>query len=345
MDASGTKIADLHRRGSKAQLASMSPPRDPLSSERLYALAETFLYAEAAGTLVQPPSISDGLTLDDAYRIGAAIARSRVEGGWRFRGWKVGFTNRQIWSKWGLDQPIVGPVYAETVFDAGADGGGELSGRPLRVPAGRRAALMIEVEVVFGFDGAAATGARAPKPDWVALGAELVDCHYRGWRLHPADAVADFGLHAGLAVGPRIAPVAADEVAGLRDIAVSLSAGAECLAEGKGRAVLDGPANVLAELHGSLAERIVGYGMTDGAAPDGHPVPGGNFHARAGTAEGGPRGSTRPGSARARSRATLNRDEGYLVSTGTLTPLAEATIGTTYEVEADLLPSFSFSLV
>ncbi len=288
-------------------------------------MTETFLYAEAAGALVEPPSISDGLTLDDAYRIGAAIARSRIDRGWRFRGWKVGFTNRRIWSKWGLHQPILGPVYAETIFDAGADGGGALAGQPVRVPAGRRAALMIEVEVVFGFEGVAGVTRQAPVPDWVALAAELVDCHYRGWRLHPADAVADFGLHAGLVVGPRVAPVTADAVAALRAVSASLAAGGECLAEGRGRAVLDGPANVLAELHGPLAERIAGYGVIRGAEPGSGHVSGRSGNARAG--------------------ATPDRGGGYLVSTGTLTPLVEARIGTTYEVEADLLPSFSFVLV
>jgi len=311
----------------------MSRPRDPPSPERLYALADAFLCAESTGSLVEPPSISDGLTLDDAYRIGAAIVRNRIDRGWRFRGWKVGFTNRRIWSKWGLDQPILGPVYAETVFDAGAGGSGALAAQPVRVPAGRRAALMIEVEVVFGFNGSGiAARAPAPAPDWVALAAELVDCHYRGWRLHPADAVADFGLHAGLVVGPRITPVDADAVAALRDIAASLRAGGECLAEGRGSAVLDGPANVLAELHGPLAERVAGYGVTRGAEPGGSRVSGGS-------------GRVSGGSGDARAGAALDRGEGYLVSTGTLTPLVEARIGVTYEVEADQLPSFSFALV
>ena len=284
----------------------MSPARDPVSQQRLYALTERFLHAEAAGSFLRPPSITDGLTLDDAYRIGTAIARSRIDRGWCFRGWKVGFTNRRIWSKWGLDQPIVGPVYEETVFGVGAGAGAGRPGPPLRVPAGRRAALMIEVEVVFGFDRPSPAAGRTPVPEWAALGAELVDCHYRGWRLHPADAVADFGLHAALVVGPRTDVASAHAVEALRDITASLSAGGECLAEGRGSAVLDGPANVLAELHGPLAGRTAGYGVT-GDAP--------------------------------------GRSAGYLVSTGTLTPLVEARIGTTYEVEADLLPSFSFSLV
>ena len=304
----------------------MSPARDPLPPERLYALAEILVHAESTGTFVEPPSISDGLTLDDAYRIGAVIARSRIGRGWRCRGWKVGFTNREIWSQWGLDQPIVGPVYAQTVVDAAAAGGGGLSLPPVRVPAGRRAALMIEVEVVFGFDGTAGAAGRVRRPDWVALAAELVDCHYRGWRLHPADAVADFGLHAGLVVGPRMGNVSAETLRALDCAAVSLSAAGERLSEGVGHAVLGGPANVLAELHGPLAERIAGYGVTGHDAPHG--------------AESAGRAD-----AAAIAAGATDGSQGYLVSTGTLTPLVEASIGTTYEVEADLLPSFSFALV
>lgn len=287
----------------------MTRLRDTAPLTGHYALADSLLHAQAKGVLVEPPSITDGLTLDEAYHIGALIARRRIRQGWGWKGWKVGFTNREIWSKWGLDQPIVGPVYDETVFDVGTGSTWARNREPPPVPAGRRAALMIEVEVVFGFDGPATTAGRHPMPDWVALGAELVDCHYAGWRLHPADAVADFGLHAGLVIGPRVQPVSADAVEALRDVVVSLSASGERLAAGKGRAVLDGPANVLAELYGPLAERTAGYGVTGGSKRGG---------------DGG---------------------AGYLVSTGTLTPLVEATIGTTYEAEADQLPSFSFALV
>ena len=277
-----------------------------------YALAESLLQAQADGTFVDPPSVQRRLSLDAAYEIGAHIASRRLQQGWRFSGWKVGFTNREIWSRWGLDQPIVAPVYRETVFAVGNDRGAEASKPCLRVPAGRRAALRIEVEVVFGFECAAESEAGVPVPDWMALGAELVDCHYRGWRLDPAVGVADFGLHAGLVVGPRVAVAGQDAIDELREVTVSLGAGGRPLAKGTGRAVLDGPANVLAELHGPLAKRTAGYGVTGDTAPGGGRTP--------------PRG------------------HGYLVSTGTLTPLVEARLGATYEVEADLLPSFSFAL-
>lgn len=260
--------------------------------------------------------------MDEAYEVGARIAGARLRQGWRFRGWKVGFTNREIWPRWGLDRPMVAPVYRETVFKAGSDADRKRPAPPLRVPAGRRAALRIEVEVVLGFERAGGLAEGGGVPDWVALGAELVDCHYPEWDLHPARSVADFGLHAGLVVGPRVRHVSAETLRALDRVAVSLSAAGDRLAKGVGHAVLGGPANVLAELRGSLAERVAGYGVTGpGAARD--------------TAT-----ASRDGAAGA-----MDGGQGYLVSTGTLTPLVEARIGTTYEVEADLLPSFSFELV
>lgn len=293
---------------------------------REYVLAQALLRAEAVGTVVEPPAGPGELTMDDAYAIGALIAGARLRQGWRFGGWKVGFTNRRIWPRWGLDRPMVAPVYRETVFEAGSDRDRKQAEPPLRIPAGRRAALRIEVEVVLGFGGTAGPAEVAAVPDWVALGAELVDCHYPGWDLQPAHSVADFGLHAGLVVGPRVAPVSPRMLRVLDGVTATLSAGGERLAEGSGQAVLGGPANVLAELRGSLAKRVAGYGVTGPVAPPDT------------ESSGHPDDAPSPGEA-------TDGGQGYLVSTGTLTPLVEARIGTTYEVAADLLPSFSFVLV
>lgn len=293
--------------------------RDGITALDVTGLAAGFLEAHGAGGFVEPPSATHGLRLEDAYRVGAEVARTRQRDGWRLAGWKVGLTNREIWPRWGLDRPIVAPVYRETVFRVP----GEPQASPradahpaapgparLTVPMGTRAAPRLEVEVVFGFADALGAGSAAgPRADpvWIALGAELVDCHYSGWRFDPADGVADFGLHAALIVGPRIRlsggrAGAADFARSLPQMAVTLSADGEPLADGRGDAVLGSPFHVLAELHRSLGPAIAAY-------------------------------------------PAQTAGRGYLVSTGTLTPLVEARIGTTYRIEADLLPSFSFVLV
>ena len=134
-----------------------------------------------------------GLDLDGAYRVGAALDGRLNERGYGRAGWKVGFTNKTIWPRFGLTEPILGPMYDRTVRTAAP--AAELSLAGFCAPR-------IEVEVVFGIEA----GGGAPdwsRPGWVALGFEVVDCHY-GWNLTPADSVADFALHGALVVGPRV---------------------------------------------------------------------------------------------------------------------------------------------
>ena len=135
-------------------------PRDPRTPERrgperISVLTRALLEAQETGGFVEPPSVTRPFTLDDAYRIGAEAARHRLRQGWSFGGWKVGFTNREIWSRWGLDRPIVAPVYRETIFHAARRA-------PAHVALGTRAAPRIEVEVVFGFGRASEEQATGP---------------------------------------------------------------------------------------------------------------------------------------------------------------------------------------
>ena len=136
----------------------------------------------------------EGFDLAGAYRVGAALDRHLRGRGYRRAGWKVGFTNKTIWPRFGLEEPILGPVYDRTLRTATPTA--ELSLAGFRAPR-------IEVEVVFGIAPGGAAGDTF-RPAWMALGFEIVDCHYPGWRLTPADSVADFALHGALVVGPRV---------------------------------------------------------------------------------------------------------------------------------------------
>lgn len=276
------------------------------------------LAAQKAGGFVEPPSERLSMELTAAYSVGAEAVKLRLRAGWRLAGWKVGFTNRRMWERLGLDGPIVAPVYRETLFFADDESATPSAPPSLRMPLGVRAAPRLEVEVVFGLAGPAA---RTPR--WAALGVELVDCHYEGWRLHPADAVADFGLHAGLAVGP---PTVLGKGGGrtaesLREARVSISRAGRPLAEGHGRAVLDGPADVLTELSRSLRSSTAAYLAATEARLAATPT-----DTCVAETEEAPAGS-------------------WVVSTGTLTPLVEARPGARYHVECDLLPPFSLDLV
>ena len=197
-------------------------------------LVRALLAARDRRSTTPPPTRQvTGLDLDGAYRVGAALERHLRERGYRRAGWKVGFTNRTVWPRFGLSEPILGPVYEQTLTRA--------------VPAAELSlagfcAPRIEVEVVFG----AEAGEGAPdwsRPAWMAIGFEVVDCHY-GWDLTPADSVADFALHGALVVGPRVhraAPGFAEGLERLDRLEVRLFRNDEPVAEGRGSAVLGHP--------------------------------------------------------------------------------------------------------
>jgi 2-oxo-3-hexenedioate decarboxylase len=155
---------------------------------------------DQAGLL--PAGALSGLRLADAYRVAAQADARRRAGGDVPQGWKIGFTNRSIWPRYGVHQPIWGRVWRSTLTLL-AQTEAEVSLAGLVQPR-------IEPEIVFGF-------ARSPRADmsasdllacldWVAHGVEIVHTHLPGWTFgSAAEPVADFGLHGRLLVGPRLA--------------------------------------------------------------------------------------------------------------------------------------------
>ena len=147
----------------------------------------------------------NAVSLLDAYELGRDLELERVSAAWRPAGWKLGFTNQALWSRLGLDSPIRARIYDETLCR------GDLDIADLVQPR-------IEPEIVVGI------GASVPQmsePDviadaveWIAAGLEVVHCHFEHWEMTPAEAFADAGVHAALAIGPRT-QVNGDEVRGL----------------------------------------------------------------------------------------------------------------------------------
>ncbi|MXX78270.1 MAG: hydratase [Gemmatimonadales bacterium] len=216
-------------------MADASTPADAFEAD----LARELLAARARRETVRPPTQRTGeFDLDRAYRVGAALDRSLRQRGHGLLGCKVGFTNRTIWPRFGIDEPILAPIYARTLRLA----------RPVaEVSLAKFCAPMLEVEVVFGIEpeGDAPSGGR---PSWMALGFEIVDCHYPDWHLTPADSVADFGLHGALVVGGpvnRDVPDFDGRVARLDRLEVRLLRNETLVARGRGSDVLGHPLEAL----------------------------------------------------------------------------------------------------
>jgi 2-oxo-3-hexenedioate decarboxylase len=195
-----------------------------------------------------PASDSNALAdLPSAYGVALEVRRLRVARGESPCGYKVGFTNRTIWSRYNVFAPIWGSVWNTTVTHC--DGTGSISLRHLSQPR-------IEPEAVFGF--------KAPPPpnagvdelfralDWIAPGFEIVQSHLPDWKFIASQTVVDAGLHGRLLIGPKIpiATLAGDGKQLHRSLAaarVRLSKDGVVVEEGAGANVLDSP--LMALLH------------------------------------------------------------------------------------------------
>jgi len=231
---------------------------------KVAALEGELMQARARGTSIAAfTGRPGGLSMQDAYAIGARLLERRIAERWTRRGWKIGFTNQRLWKQLGLDQPIWAAIYEETVSTSD-----ELEGGSVVQPR-------IEPEIVLGFRSALRPGASADQVAdavaWAAPAFEIVECHFHDWAIRPADAVADAGVHAALRLGreTKIDQAAARDLAGLD---VTLFLNGEEAAVGKGRDVLGGPVEAVEWLlrtmpHGLTANDIVTTGTLTHAFP------------------------------------------------------------------------------
>jgi len=233
-----------------------------IAESAISALAGAVLAAyDGACTMPLPSTRHPALTLDDAYAVADAVRQRREARGERVRGWKIGFTNRTIWDRYGVHAPIWGPVWDTTL--------NLLDGCEARVPLAGLVQPRLEPEIVFAF-------ARAPEPgmdeaalaaclDWVAHGVEIVHTHCEGWRFTAADTVADGALHGRLLVGPRL-PVAAwprlgDDLAALTMV---LACDGREIDRGVGANVLGDPLAALRQWIDAMARATPGWRVEPG---------------------------------------------------------------------------------
>src|SRR5690606_26914368 len=223
-------------------------------------LAEHLLECSDRARLISDELREPELAMDAAERIQHAIRERRIGRGEQPVGYKIGFTNRRIWSIYGVSSPIWGPVYA---------GGVERLDVPrVRLDADHFPEPRFEPEIVLGLahvpadDGAAAISEAV---GWVAHGVEVVQSVYPGWRFSAAESMASQAMHGTLHIGPQVAPGDAASLATrLAALGVVLERregeddkDAEWIrvAEGVGADVLDGPIAALGHLVRCLRER------------------------------------------------------------------------------------------
>lgn len=186
-----------------------------------------------------------GLEVGEAYQRALAVRRLREARGEQPRGYKVGFTNRTIWPRYGVYAPIWGTVWNTTLQFC--EGEAELALKGVTQPR-------LEPECVFGLGATPARDATLDQLlasiEWIAPGFEIVQSHRADWKFTAADTVADGALHARLLVGRRIAAETLPRDArtfdqGLAQARVTLARDGAPVDAGAGANVLDGPLHAL----------------------------------------------------------------------------------------------------
>src|SRR5258707_6354594 len=168
-------------------------------TERVEQIAQELMSVLGTGRTVEPfTKRFAGFDLGEAYVIAERVRALREQRGERAVGRKIGFTNRAVQKTFGVSAPIWNYMFDTTVRELGASGALALTGT---------CAPRIEPEVILHL-------ATAPRPgmtetelagcvDWIAHGYEIVDAIFPNWSFTASDAVAGYGVHAALLMGPQ----------------------------------------------------------------------------------------------------------------------------------------------
>jgi len=232
------------------------------------------LHARAA--LAAPFTVRDpGFGPSTGYAAARQLHDRRLAAGWRPVGRKIGFTNRSIWPRYGVYEPIWGTVYDRTFIQA--------KDNRAVVPLAGLAQPRIEPEICFKLK-AAPPVTRNPEAllaaiEWVAHSVEIVQCHHPEWKMSLADCTADNGLHGRLILGT---PVEIGRIKGLAAalpfLKVALACNGEVRDRGIGSNVLDSPLMALAHFVELVSRQSdapplrAGEIISTGTLTDAHPV-------------------------------------------------------------------------
>lgn len=209
-----------------------------------------------------------------SYAAARALHEARVREGWRPLGRKIGFTNRSIWPRYGVYEPIWGTVYDRTVLRA--------KDNFCSVPLEGLAQPRIEPELCFGLRAAPRSSSAADLVaaiEWVAHSVEIVQCDQPGWKTSLEHSTAFNGLHGRLILGP---PLDLGEIEDLEErlprFEMVLRKGETVIDRGRGEIVLGSPLSALGHLVDLLARQpeaaplVPGEIVSTGTLTDAHPV-------------------------------------------------------------------------
>jgi 2-oxo-hept-3-ene-1,7-dioate hydratase len=193
-------------------------------------------------------------TMDDAYRVQAALVKRKVAAGRTIKGWKIGLTSRAMQSALNIDTPDSGVLFDDMVFGNGGT-----------VPAERFIQPRVEAEIAFvmkaPLNRADTTAADVlDATDYVIPALEILDTRIERMNRETGkartifDTISDNAANAGIVIGNhRYAPRQAD----LRWVGAIVSRNDVIEETGLGAGVLGDPVTGIVW----LANRLHAYGM------------------------------------------------------------------------------------
>lgn len=244
----------------------------------LKAIADRLIAAHDSAAMLPPITAgAPDFSVADGYLVLHDIETRRRAQGWRPVGRKIGFTNRTIWPRYSVYQPMWAHVWTHTVHFA--------TGGKAVLPLQGLVQPRIEPEVVFKLKApvpvSSAPAAILAAVEWIAPGFEIVQSHFPDWKFTAADCSAAFGLHGALVVGTPVAITDANLAhfaAALATFTLTLSRSEQTIDRGIGSNVLDSPALALAHLARLIAGQswapplTAGEIVTTGTVTDAWPV-------------------------------------------------------------------------
>jgi len=220
----------------------------------LHALASEMKAAQDSRREIAPFTTRfPGFDLSTAYEVAHLVHLARLADGAKPVGRKIGFTNPDMWAKFGVREPIWAYIYDSTVV--------HLRETHTTCDLSRFADSRIEPEIVVRFEEApearAGLAGILDAIGWVAHGFEIVQSHFPGWKFQAPDTVADWALHATLLIGPPqpLPRLGGDVMAALESFTLDLSCDGRLVESGKGSNVLGSPLAAIAHLSSVLARQ------------------------------------------------------------------------------------------
>jgi 2-oxo-3-hexenedioate decarboxylase len=187
---------------------------------------------QAALTRTAVGKLTDLFPIDvpAAYRVQRENIRRRLNRGERITGVKMGFTSTAKMAQMGVDDVIWGILTDAMAADAEAyDLGGLIHPK-------------VEPELVFRvgrrISGTDDASDAASAVDAVAVGFEVLDSRYEGYKFTLPDVIADNASAAGFGTGPWHELAAAPDIS---DLPVTMSVDGEPAQEGSTKAILGDP--------------------------------------------------------------------------------------------------------